>query len=52
MNAYTVAYFKKHLCGQDDGFLDGPSPEYREVSFEAWPEQVPIADGNRMREQD
>jgi len=32
-NRYILAFFEKYLKGIDDGFLDGPSPEYPEVEF-------------------
>ncbi len=32
LRAYLLAFFNKHLKGQDDHLLDGPSPAYPEVS--------------------
>lgn len=31
---YTLAFFSKHLKGTDSPLLDGPSPDYPEVTFE------------------
>jgi hypothetical protein len=31
MNAYTLAFFNKHLKGMDSPLLDGPSPDFPEV---------------------
>lgn len=33
VNAYTLAFFNKHLKGANAHLLDGPSPEYPEVRF-------------------
>lgn len=32
IDAYLVSFFNKHLQGEDDHLLDGPSPEFPEVS--------------------
>jgi hypothetical protein len=32
-NAYTIAFFRKHLVGADEPLLDGASPDYPEVTF-------------------
>jgi predicted dienelactone hydrolase len=37
INAYTVAFFDKHLSSLDNGLLDGASPQYPDVSLEKWP---------------
>ena len=34
---YSVAFFKKQLCSQDNKLLDGPSSQHPDVEFEAWP---------------
>jgi len=34
VNAYSVAFFDRHLRNQPSPLLDGPSPEYPEVIFE------------------
>jgi len=36
INAYTVAFFEKHLNHRREPLLDGPSPAYPEVDF-GWP---------------
>lgn len=41
INAYTVAFFEKHLNHRREPLLEGPSPAYPEVDF-AWP----LANGN------
>ena len=33
MNEYTLAFFDKHLKGEDSGLLNGPSSEYPEVEI-------------------
>jgi hypothetical protein len=33
VNAYTLAFFEKHLNLSREPLLDGPSPEYPEVRF-------------------
>ena len=33
INAYTLAFFDRHLRGQAAPLLDGPSPDYPEVAF-------------------
>jgi len=33
LNDYVLAFFNKHLKGQDSGLLDGSSPEYPEVEI-------------------
>jgi predicted dienelactone hydrolase len=35
MNAYTVAFFNKHLKGIDSPLLNGPSPDFPEVILKA-----------------
>jgi predicted dienelactone hydrolase len=35
LNAYTLAFFERHLKGRPAPLLDGPSEEYPEVLFEA-----------------
>jgi hypothetical protein len=30
---YILAFFDKHLKGNDSGFLGSPSPDYPEVEF-------------------
>jgi predicted dienelactone hydrolase len=37
MNAYTRAFFDRHLRGQPAPLLDGPAPEYPEVEYRACP---------------
>jgi pimeloyl-ACP methyl ester carboxylesterase len=32
-NAYTLAFFDKHLRGKDVALLDGPSPDFPDVTF-------------------
>jgi hypothetical protein len=32
-SAYTLAFFDKHLEGKDSPLLDGPFPDYPEVSL-------------------
>lgn len=34
-NDYILAFFDKHLKGNDSGFLDSPSPDYSEVEFKS-----------------
>jgi hypothetical protein len=33
INAYTLAFFDRHLAGRATPLLDGPSPDYPEVGF-------------------
>jgi hypothetical protein len=33
INAYTLAFFDRHLVGRAAPLLDGPSPDYPEVAF-------------------
>ncbi|MEI7770002.1 MAG: hypothetical protein WCI67_08445 [Chloroflexales bacterium] len=35
INAYTVAFFDRHLKGQPAALLDGPAESYPDVRFEA-----------------
>ena len=35
-NAYILAYFEKHLRGQQEPLLDGPSSQYPEASFKVY----------------
>lgn len=37
INAYTLAFFEKHLNNRTEPLLDGPSGLYPEVEFEAFP---------------
>jgi hypothetical protein len=34
-NAYVLAFFDKYLKGENEPLLDGPSPDYPEVDFQA-----------------
>ena len=34
VNAYLLAFFDEHLKGEQSPLLDGPSPDYPEVSIE------------------
>jgi Platelet-activating factor acetylhydrolase, isoform II len=36
INDYTIAFFCQYLMMQPQGLLEGPSPQYPEVHFEAW----------------
>ena len=33
LNAYTLAFFDRHLQGEDGLLLDGPSPDFPEVTI-------------------
>ena len=35
INAYSLAFFNRHLLGRAEGLLDGPTSQYREVIFDA-----------------
>ena len=35
INAYSMAFFNRHLLGRAEGLLDGPAGQYREVIFNA-----------------
>ena len=35
INAYSLAFFNRHLLGRAEGLLDGPASQYREVIFNA-----------------
>jgi dienelactone hydrolase len=35
VNTYIIAFFDRHLRGEDTPFLDAPSPDYPEVIFES-----------------
>jgi hypothetical protein len=45
INAYTLAFFEKHLNRRSEKLLDGPSRTYPEVNV-AWPDSEPT-EGNR-----
>ena len=35
INAYSLAFFNRHLLGRAEGLLDGPASQYPEVAFNA-----------------
>jgi hypothetical protein len=44
VNAYTLAFFDRHLAGRPAPALDGPSKRYPEVRFESRLTRLPLVD--------
>jgi hypothetical protein len=48
VNAYTLAFFNRHLNERAEALLAGPSPLYPEVRFEAWAPRPPALEGSPL----